>query len=130
MKVRHSLAAAVLALCVATIQPIYSAHALEKANIQGRASASQPVEFEVYMPAQHGAELDQLLKDLQNPASPHYRQWLTPAEYSARFAPDQALIQKITKELNAKGLQVTTVGAHHMHVVGNVGAVERGSNER
>jgi subtilase family serine protease len=125
MNVRNSLAAAVLALCVATIQPIYSAHALEKANIQGRASASQPVAFEVYMPALHGAELDQLLKDLQNPSSPHYHQWLTPSQYNARFAPDKALIQRITTELNAKGLQVTSVSAHRIHVTGNVGAVER-----
>ncbi len=125
MNVRHSLAAAVMALLVATIQPIYSAHALEKARLQGRASATQPVEFEVYMPAQHGAELDQLLQDLQNPASPRYHQWLTPKQYNTRFAPDQALIQKVTKELNAKGLQVTSVSAHHMHVSGNVGAVEQ-----
>jgi subtilase family serine protease len=125
MKVRLSLAAAVLGISASTISPTTPAHALEKAKIQARASASQPVQFNVYMPVQHGDELDQLIIDLHNPASPQYREWLTPAQFNERFAPDQALINTITKELHAKGLEVTDVHPHYLRVQGNVGAVER-----
>src|SRR5579863_6806516 len=35
-------------------------------------------------PTQQGA-LDALLRDQQNPSSPSYRQWLTPAQFAERF---------------------------------------------
>ncbi|HEY5054893.1 MAG TPA: S53 family peptidase, partial [Acidobacteriaceae bacterium] len=55
------------------------------------------------------AALDQLLADQQNPASPHYHQWLTPAEFGAQFGLSQADIAKVTAWLTAQGFTVTGV---------------------
>ncbi|HXE07519.1 MAG TPA: protease pro-enzyme activation domain-containing protein [Acidobacteriaceae bacterium] len=55
------------------------------------------------------AALDQLLADQQNPASPRYHQWLTPAEFGAQFGLSQADITKVTDWLTAQGFTVTGV---------------------
>lgn len=115
---------AIIGLITATLQLPLPAHAIEKAHIQARASASQTVEFDVYLPIQHEADLDALITNQQNPSSPSYRHWLTPEEFHARFAPSAAQVNKIKRELNAKGLKVTEIHTHSLHVVGNVEAVE------
>ena len=55
------------------------------------------------------AALDQLLVDLQNPSSPRYHQWLTPAEFGAQFGVSSADIAKVTAWLTSQGFTVTGV---------------------
>ena len=56
------------------------------------------------------AALDQLLlTDQQNPASPLYHQWLTPAQFGAQFGLSSADIAKVTAWLAAQGFTVTGV---------------------
>jgi len=104
-----------------------SGHALafEKAQIGARAAAQTQIEFDIYLPLEHKADLLKLEEALQTPGSAQYHQWLKPAEFAARFAPSQATINKITRELSASGLAVTAVHSHSLHVTGSVGAVER-----
>ena len=59
-------------------------------------------------PAQTAA-LDQLLIDQQNPSSPRYHQWLTPAQYGAQFGLSGADIAKVTAWLSSEGFTVTGV---------------------
>ena len=59
--------------------------------------------------AEQQTALDQLLSDLQNPASPRYHQWLTPAQYAAQFGLSAADIAKVTAWLNSQGFTVTGV---------------------
>ena len=47
------------------------------------------------------AALDQLLIDQQNPSSPGYHQWLTPAQYAAQFGLSSADMAKVTAWLAA-----------------------------
>lgn len=101
------------------------AAAFEKAQIGARAAAQTQLAFDIYLPLEHKAELLQLEEALQTPGTPQYHQWLKPAEFAARFAPSQATVNKITRELNASGLQVTAVNSHSLHVTGSVSAVER-----
>ena len=124
MRLGIPITGAIFGLITATLQLPLPAHAIEKAHIQARASASQPVEFDVYLPLQHEADLDALITSQQNPSSPSYRHWLTPEEFHSRFAPSAAQVNKIKRELNAKGLRVTEIHTHSLHVVGNVEAVE------
>ena len=51
--------------------------------------------------------LDQLLLDQQNPASPRYHQWLTPAQYAAQFGLSNADIAQITSWLTNQGFTIT-----------------------
>src|SRR5450755_3136120 len=55
---------------------------------QGRVSPSMAVSYVTVALAKSAtqqADLDQLLADQQNPASPAYHHWLTPEEYAQRF---------------------------------------------
>lgn len=58
-------------------------------------------------PAQQ-ADLDQLLTDLQDPKSAHYRQWLTPEAYADRFGASPAGLDQIAGWLEGQGLTVVT----------------------
>jgi subtilase family serine protease len=59
-------------------------------------------------PAQQAA-LDQLLADQQNPASPRFRQWLTPQQYAAQFGLSNNDIAKIAAWLSSQGFTITGV---------------------
>ena len=59
-------------------------------------------------PAQQ-AELDQLLAAQQNPASPSFHKWLTPAQFGARFGVSDADLAKIESWLASQGLEVLSV---------------------
>jgi subtilase family serine protease len=61
------------------------------------------------MSAAQEAALDQLLADQQNPSSPRYRQWLTPAQFAAQFGLSTADIAKVTAWLTSQGFTVTGV---------------------
>jgi subtilase family serine protease len=98
---------------------------MEAAQILERAPQSQAVEFDVYIPLQNRAALEQLEVAQHTPGNAQYHKWLTPSEFNARFAPDRATIDKISRELSAHGLAVTETHTHSLHVTGNVQAVER-----
>jgi len=51
------------------------------------------------------ADLDALVKAQQNPTSAHYHQWLTPAEYGARFGASAQDLTRVTAWLAALDLR-------------------------
>ncbi len=61
-------------------------------------------------PAEQEQAFEQFLTDQQNPASPEYHHWLTPAEVGDRFGLSDADLSAITAWLQSQGLQVTWVG--------------------
>ena len=76
--------------------------------------------------AAQSAALAQLLADQQNPSSPSYRQWLTPAQFGARFGladDDLAILQNW---LTARGFTVDEVAPSRNRIVfsGTAAAVE------
>jgi subtilase family serine protease len=56
-------------------------------------------------PAQTQA-LEQLLAAQQDPKSPQYHQWLTPAAYGARFGASEAAVAALSRWLQGNGLRV------------------------
>jgi len=71
------------------------------------------------------AQLDTLVAAQQNPASPLYRQWLTPAEYGARFGASAQDIATIIAWLQANGFTVVEIPPGNQLIVfsGTVGQV-------
>jgi subtilase family serine protease len=67
-------------------------------------------------PAQQTA-LDALVEAQQNPGSPLYHQWLTPAEYGAQFGVSDPELALVTAWLMAQGLTVDEVPAGRQLVV-------------
>lgn len=55
------------------------------------------------------AQLDRLLAEQQDPASPRYHQWLTPTEYGARFGVADADLQVVTGWLAGHGFTIDEV---------------------
>jgi hypothetical protein len=55
------------------------------------------------------AALDQLLSDLQDPASPRYHHWLTPTDYAAQFGLSSADLAKVSDWLTSRGFTVTGI---------------------
>ena len=63
--------------------------AAQKATLQGRVASGQQVQFDIYLPLQHRAQLETLLAALHDPASPRYHQWLTPDEFNRQFGAER-----------------------------------------
>jgi len=59
--------------------------------------------------AQQQAALDKLVVDQQNPASPQYHQWLTPATYASEFGLSSGDLAKVTAWLTSQGFTITEV---------------------
>lgn len=59
--------------------------------------------------AQQQSDLDALIAAQQNPASPQYHQWLTPAEFGARFGVADADIARTEYWLESQGFTVQSV---------------------
>jgi len=57
------------------------------------------------------AELDALVEAQHDPQSPLYQQWLTPAEYGARFGASAGDVARITTWLRGHGFRVDEVAA-------------------
>ena len=71
-------------------------------KIEGAALVFKP------SPAQQKA-LETLLKQQQDPNSPNFRRWITPAEFADRFGMTQGDIAKVTTWLESSGLKVESV---------------------
>jgi subtilase family serine protease len=54
--------------------------------------------------------LSRLLAQQQDPASPNYHRWLTPAEYADRFGLSRADLNRITDWLKSQGFVVQSIG--------------------
>ncbi|HEV2284442.1 MAG TPA: protease pro-enzyme activation domain-containing protein, partial [Steroidobacteraceae bacterium] len=62
-------------------------------------------------PAQQQA-LEKLAAAQQDPKSPQFHQWLTPAEYGARFGASASTVAAVTRWLTASGFSVGTLPAN------------------
>jgi len=58
------------------------------------------------LPLRNESELDGLIGALHDPASPQYRQWLTPAEFTHRFGPSEDDYNKVVAFAETNGLQI------------------------
>lgn len=82
------------------------------ANDIGRAAASLRMDrIMLQLSASPDAEtaLDQLIADQQNPNSPHFHQWLTPAQFGQQFGPAQSDIDAVTAWLTSQGFSVDSI---------------------
>ena len=62
------------------------------------------------------ADLDALLTAQQDPSSPLYHHWLTPAEFGARFGALDADLAQVTAWLGAQGFTIDEIAAGRRHI--------------
>jgi subtilase family serine protease len=100
----------------------------QKLQPLGLAPANQEVQFEVYLPLQHAAELDQLLSAMQTPGSPEYHRWLTPQQFKSRFGAKPDDLARAADALRSYGLTVTNTHTQGFYAQGPVSKVEAAFN--
>ena len=76
--------------------------------------------------ADRQAALDQYLSDVQNTQSSQYHQWLSPAEYGARFGASPDDVQTLVAWLQSEGLTIekTSAAANMISFSGTVGQIQ------
>ncbi|MBB6145047.1 subtilase family serine protease [Silvibacterium bohemicum] len=71
----------------------------------GPVDASQPINITVHLKPQNEALFQKTVDALYDPSSPTYHQWLSNEDLK-KFAPPQAQLQAVTKELQSQGLTI------------------------
>lgn len=96
----------------------------------GTLPGSQRLNLAIGLPLRNEAELNTLLQQLYDPASPNYRHYLTPEEFSARFGPSAADYQALMDFAKASGLTVTHTHPNRLvlDVAGAVTDIEKTFN--
>ena len=102
----------------------WGAEAAQPLTFLSQAARQQSVEFDVFLPLQNVDQLDELIHAQHTKGSPSYHQWLTPAEFRARFGPNPHAVERISARLRAAGLTVTGTHSHGIHVSGSVDEVQ------
>lgn len=115
------------------------AHAQERHTLQTRAAATaqartldrlpatQQMSLAMTLQLRNEPQLDALLQDLYNPASPNYRKFLSVSEFTERFAPTEADYAAVENFATTHGLSVTHQAQNRLvlEVSGPVAAVEQ-----
>ena len=93
----------------------------------GRLPAANQLHLTLSLPLRNQPELDEFLRELQDPASPNFHKYLTPEEFTARFGPTQSDYDTLLEFVRTNGFQVT--GTHPnrvlVDVTGTAATVER-----
>ncbi len=93
----------------------------------GRLPATQIMQLDLVLPLSDQAGLDAFLKDLYDPDSPSYRNFLTVGQFTDRFGPSQEAYDAVIRFANANGLEVVggTRDGMDVQIKGPVSAVEK-----
>jgi kumamolisin len=126
-----ALALAVIIVCQAQPLPPSTRHVRDvvrngQARPAGRLPAAQTMRLVLVLPHRNEAELESLLQDLYNPASPSYHRFLTVEEFAGRFGPSQADYDAVMGFAQTHGLAVVGTSPNRMNldVSGTVASVE------
>jgi kumamolisin len=118
--------AAVLALGAA--EPAQAAPTAVKTFLQpavkdlGVASPTDMKTLTIGLAVRNAAALETLIESLTNPASPSFRQFLTPASFAAQFGQTPGSVAQVVAFLQAQGFTITNVHANNLMIT------VRGSN--
>src|ERR1019366_4866690 len=101
--------------------------AVEKLAPVGSPPASQRLNLAIGLPLRNTEALTNLLHELYDPASPNYRQFLTPEQFTGRFGPSEADYQALLAFVKAQGLEVTATHPNRavLSVRGGVAEIEK-----
>jgi len=116
-----ALLLAVTLVCQAQSLPPLTHHVRDavvngQAPAIGRLPASQSMRITLVLPLRNQTGLDLLLKDLYDPSSPNYRQFLTVEEFTAMFGPTQEDHDAVVSFAQSHGLSVVGTARNRLNV--------------
>jgi hypothetical protein len=82
----------------------------------GPVAGNQRIALSVVLAPAHRSQLQSLLKNLYNPKSSKYHQWLRSGQFLSEFGPSSADVATAESWLHAKGLTQTTLSGFAVHV--------------
>ncbi|HEY4953101.1 MAG TPA: protease pro-enzyme activation domain-containing protein, partial [Verrucomicrobiae bacterium] len=82
--------------------------AVARLQAKGVLAATNRLHLAIGLPLRNEAALDDLLGQLYDPASPNYRKYLTPEQFTEQFGPTESDYQKVITFARANGLTVTS----------------------
>ena len=93
----------------------------------GRLPATNQLDLSIGLPLRNQAALDELLKQLYDPASTNFHKFLTPPEFAARFGPREPDYQAVIEFAESNGLTVTVRHPNRvvLDVEGDVSNIEK-----
>jgi hypothetical protein len=97
------------------------------ASVIGRLPGSQPLHLAISLPLRNQDQLDTLLQQLYDPASPSYRHFLTVQQFTEQFGPTVVDYQRVIGFAQSHGLNVTHTFANCLvvDVSGPAGNIEQ-----
>jgi len=98
-----------------------------RAQFVGQLPATQTLRFDIALPLRDRAGLQNLVKEVQDPTSPSYHQFLTPQEVTARFGPSQEDWDALVAFAKASGFQIIngTREERDLRLTGTVANIEK-----
>ncbi len=93
----------------------------------GNLAATNTLDIAIGLPLRNQKELHELIRQLYDPASTNYHQYLSPAEFTARFGPTEQDYESVRRFAESNGLAVTGTQPNRLvlEVTGNVSDIER-----
>lgn len=89
---------------------------LPKARDLGATPGAAPVHFGVLLRMRDQAGAEATLQQIADPNSAHYGEWLSNADFNARYAPDSADVAAVQDWLGSQGFQVTDTLPSGMYI--------------
>jgi hypothetical protein len=82
---------------------------VERLHLQpvSRLSSEKRLNLAIGLPLRNQQALDSLLQQIYDPASPNFRQYLTPEQFTEQFGPTEEDYQAVISFMESKGLTVT-----------------------
>jgi subtilase family serine protease len=118
-------------VCLAQSRPLLTHHVRGvtlngQAQSVGRLPAAQPMRLVLVLPLRNQTALDQFLKELYNPASPSYHQYLSVEEFTTMFGPTQQDYDTVIRWAETNGFTVVGTSRNRMNVdvTGPVATIE------
>ncbi len=99
--------------------------AAEIARRAGDSDPNAPLAMQIRFALRHKADLERLLADQQNQATPSYHKWLKTGEFIKRFGPAKPEVSAVSDWLSEEGFKVTNVSAGSLEFSGSVEQAQR-----
>jgi subtilase family serine protease len=119
-------------VCQAQSLPLMTRHVREvvvngQAPLVGLLPATQSLLFDIVLPLRDRPGLQSFIREQYDPASPHFRQFLTPQEVTARFGPSQADWDALVAFAKASGFAMVggTRDGRDLQLSGTVANIEK-----